>query len=122
VEYAILTNIMSEQTFGLHTQNHMKHKGLSKNHNLRDHMTDLELILTMLGETSTKEIAIQRDAQGFTPNARAATDGGTIAGNARRQIEAQTGKKVVSRQNFLGTNKRTADPMMLTAKNGTHAP
>lgn len=115
-EYAMLTNIISEQTFGMHTRRHMMHKGLAKHHNLRDHMTDLELILTMLGETSTKEIAQQRDAQGFYSNSRAATDGGAIAGSARKQIEHQTGRKVASTSNFLGSNKRAADPQHLTRK------
>ena len=115
-QFAMLTNIMAQETFGLHTQNHMKHKGLSKSHNLRDHMTDLELILTMLGETSTKEIAVQRDARGFYQNAGAARDGGVIAGSARKSIEKQLGKKVVSSQNFLGTEKRVADPTLLTTK------
>ena len=91
-------------------------KGLGKQHKLRDHMTDLELILTMLGETSTKEIAKRRDAQGFYPNARAATDGGAIAGSARRQIETQTKQRVVSSQNFLSDAKRVADPHQLTMK------
>jgi DNA-damage-inducible protein D len=111
----MLTNIISERTFGMHTKNHSKLKGL-KSQNLRDHMTDMELILTMLAETSTKEIALQRDAQGFHENSRAATDGGGIAGSARKQIEQQTGKKVVSPQNFLGAASRTADPHLLTQK------
>ena len=116
VEYAMLTNIISQETFGVHTAGHMRIKGLAKKHRLRDHMTDLELILTMLGETSTKEIAKQRDVQGFYPNARAATDGGAIAGSARKQIEHQTGQRVVSAQNFLGDSKRVADPQQLTMK------
>ena len=94
----------------------MRHKGLAKHHNLRDHMTDLELILTMLGETSTKEIAKQRDAQGLYQNHEAATAGGSIAGTARKQIEKETGQKVVSQQNFLGKSKRVADPLELTKK------
>lgn len=57
-DYAILTNVISQATFSMHAQNHMRHKGLGKNHNLKDHMTDLELILTMLGETTTKTIAV----------------------------------------------------------------
>jgi hypothetical protein len=118
VEYATLTNIISERTFGMHTERHKKLKGL-KAQNLRDHMTDLELILTMLGETSTKEIAQQRDAQGFYENSRAAADGGGIAGGARKQIEAQTGRKVVSSQNFLGRAQRTADPQRLTKGGGS---
>lgn len=116
VEYAMLTNTISQATFGMHTVNHGKVKGLSKSHNLRDHMTDLELVLTMLAETSTKEIAVQRDAQGLVENYRAAHDGGSIAGAARKQIETQTGQKVVSSQNFLGAAKRTADPELLTQK------
>ena len=115
IEYAMLTNIISETTFGVHTKRHMEIKGL-RSQNLRDHMTDLELILTMLGETSTREIAVQKDAQGFYENHKAATAGGSIAGSARKQIEAQTGKKVVSSSNFLGQNKRAADPQLLTMK------
>lgn len=116
VEYATLTNIISERTFGMHTERHKKHKALAKHHNLRDHMSDLELILTMLGESSTKEIARQRDANGLYENSHAAAAGGTIAGSARVQLEAQTGQKVVSRQNFLGQNKRSSDPARLTTK------
>lgn len=113
-EYAILTNIISERTFGMHTNNHKKVKGLSTRNNLRDHMTDLELILTMLGETSTKEIARRRDAQGFDENERAASAGGSIAGQARKQIENETGERVVSNKNFLGQNQRVADPQRLS--------
>lgn len=116
VEYAMLTNVISEETFGTHTEGHKRVKGLGKSHNLRDHMTDLELILTMLGESSTKEIARERDAQGFYPNHKAAKAGGAIAGSARAQIEQQTGKKVVSSQNFLGSSQRKADPQLLTKK------
>lgn len=116
MEYAMLTNEISQQTFGVHTENHKKVKGLAKRHNLRDHMTDLELILTMLGETSTKEIARRRDAQGFYQNHRAASAGGAIAGTARKQIESETGRKVVTSENFLGENKRIADPQRLTLK------
>ena len=64
-------------------------------------MTDLELIFTMLGEAATTEIARNKDAQGFVPNKRAAQEGGTVAGNARRQLEAKSGRKVVTRQNYL---------------------
>jgi DNA-damage-inducible protein D len=116
MEYATLTNIISERTFGMHAETHKKFKGIAKQHNLRDHMTDLELILTMLGETSTKEIARQRDAQGFYENSKAATAGGSIAGGARKQIENEAGRKVVSKTNFLGSNKRVADPQRLTLK------
>jgi len=78
-------------------------------------MTDLELILTMLGETSTKEIAKQRDTQGFYQNTQAASAGGRIAGNARKNLEHETGRKVVSPSNFLGAAKRTRDPQAITA-------
>lgn len=114
-EYGMLTNIMSQETFGMHTERHKRLKGL-RGQNLRDHMTDMELILTMLAETSTKEITQQRDARGLHANSRAARDGGQIAGNARKQIEHQTGMKVVSSQNFLGSASRTADPQKLTKK------
>jgi hypothetical protein len=68
-------------------------------------MTDMELILTMLSESSTEEIAVKRDAQGLYENAQAAKAGGDIAGSARKQIEAQTGRKVISNHNFLGEQK-----------------
>ena len=70
--------------------------------NLRDHMTDLELIFTMLGEAGTTEIARKRDAQGLDPNRSAARQGGTVAGNARRELEAKTGAPVLSKTNYLG--------------------
>ena len=100
-DYAMLSNIISENTFGVGVERHKGLKGL-KSQNLRDHMTDMELILTMLGETSTKEIAVKRDAQGLYDNAQAARAGGNIAGSTRKQIEEQTGQKVVSSNNFLG--------------------
>lgn len=115
-EYAVLTNVISQETFSMHTERHKRHKGLRKTHNLRDHMTDLELILTMLGETSTKTIAVQRDARGFYQNYSVAKTGGGIAGQARRQIEHETGQRVVSKSNFLGSKSRTADPALLTRK------
>lgn len=68
---------------------------------LRDHMTDLELIFTMLGEASTTEIARRKDAQGFDDNRKAAKAGGAVAGNARKDMEAKSGKPVVSKANQL---------------------
>lgn len=115
-EYASLTDVISRQTFGMPVERHKSLKALTKRHNLRDHMTDLELILTMLGETSTKEIAVQRNALGFAENFHAAKAGGAIAGGARRQIEEQTGRAVASSQNFLGNASRVADPEQLTLK------
>ena len=73
-------------------------------------MTDLELIFTMLGEAATTEIARNRDAQGFDPNKEAAHDGGTIAGNARRQLEHKSGKKVVTGRNYLTNKPRRSLP------------
>ena len=70
--------------------------------NLRDHMTDLELIFTMLGEASTTEIARRKDAQGFDDNRDAAEQGGAVAGNARKDLETKSGKPVLSRANYLG--------------------
>ena len=104
-EYAILTAEISEATFGVKPSEHKILKQLKKE-NLRDHMTDLELIFSMLGEASTTEIATQRDAQGFDENKQAAKMGGTIAGNARKELEVKSGKKVVSSSNFLAQEKR----------------
>ncbi len=103
-EYAILTNEISKATFGVSIKNHKEIKGLDpkfKNQNLRDHMTDLELIFTMLGEASTTEIARSKDAQGFNENMNAARKGGGIAGNARQELEYESGRKVVSSENYL---------------------
>lgn len=81
-EYAILTAEISEAAFGVKPSEHKKLKNLKKE-NLRDHMSDLELIFNMLGEASTTEISVQKDAQGFNQNKEAAKAGGKIAGNAR---------------------------------------
>ena len=98
-EYEILTAEISKATFGMTPSAYKKHKGL-KRENLRDHMTDLELIFSMLGEASTKEIAINKDAQGFVENKQAAFEGGAVAGNARKELERKSGKKVISRENY----------------------
>ena len=100
-EYAKLTNVIQEATFGLGVRNHKDLKRLRKHHNLRDHMSDMELIFTMLGEKSTKDIAVATDANGFMPNREAATQGGKISGDARLALEKKTGKRVVSSNNFL---------------------
>lgn len=101
-EYAILTAEISKATFGMVPSQYREHKGLTKpGDNLRDHMTDLELIFTMLGEASTTEIARQRDAQGFAENKTAAVEGGSVAGSARRDLEQRTGRSVVSTENYL---------------------
>lgn len=105
-EYAILTAEISKATFGLTPTEYKTAKALEQPDNLRDHMTDLELIFTMLGEASTTEIARTQDAQGFAENKKAARAGGTVAGNARRELEQRTGEKVVSRQNFKELTER----------------
>ncbi|HJQ09276.1 MAG TPA: Bro-N domain-containing protein [Candidatus Saccharimonadales bacterium] len=99
-EYAILTNEIAKATFGITPSEHKKAKKL-KRENLRDHMTDMELIFTMLGEASTTEITRVEDKQGFHENKDAARRGGMVAGNARKQLEAETGGPVVSSKNYL---------------------
>ncbi len=101
MEYAILTAEISKATFGIVPSDYKKLKGLSKaNENLRDHMTDLELIFVMLGEASTTEIAKNKNTQGFVQNEQAAKAGGNVAGKARRDLEKKSGKKIVTTQNF----------------------
>jgi len=100
-EFAILTAEISQATFGMTPAQYKEFKALSNpKDNLRDHMTDLELIFTMLGEASTTEIAKQRDAQGFPQNKQAAQAGGSVAGNARRDLESHSGKNITTKQNF----------------------
>ncbi|MBU0769291.1 MAG: phage antirepressor protein, partial [Proteobacteria bacterium] len=106
-EYEILTAEISKATFGMTPAAYKKHKGL-KRENLRDHMTDLELIFSMLGEASTKEIAVNKNAQGFVENKQAAFEGGAVAGNARNELERKSGKRVISKENYkkLPQNKK----------------
>jgi hypothetical protein len=99
-EYAILTAEISKAAFGLTPAEYAEFKKL-KRENLRDHMTDLELIFSMLGEAATTEIARNRDAQGFPQNRQAAHTGGKVAGNARRELEKKSGRKVVTSENYL---------------------
>lgn len=105
IEYAILTAEISKATFGLTPKEYKEVKGL-KSQNLRDHMTDLELIFSMLGEASTKEITVNTNTQGFIENQQAARAGGKIAGDARKQLEIQSGKSVILSDNYLPENKR----------------
>lgn len=116
-EYGLLTNIISHRTFGgVDPNGHKRVKGLGKNHNLRDHFTDLELIFIMLGERSTQEVAQVRNAQGLGPNKAAAVAGGSIAGRAREDLERETNQRVVSATNFLKGGQRQLDPERLTKK------
>lgn len=99
-EYAILTAEISKAAFGMTPTEYKAFKGLERE-NLRDHMTDLELIFSMLGEAATTEIARKQDAQGFTENKVAARKGGGIAGEAREKLEIETGENVFNAENFL---------------------
>ncbi len=106
-DYAILTSEISKAAFGLTPTEYKDLKGL-KSQNLRDHMNDLELLFSMLGEASTTEIVKTKNPVGFTQNKKAAKEGGAIAGNARKALELQTGKKVITTKNYLpeGKNKK----------------
>jgi hypothetical protein len=97
-EYAILTDEITKAWSGLTTKEYKNHKGLKKE-NLRDNMTNLELVLNMLAEATTTEISKEKEPQTFEESRKIANDGGTIAGNARKEIEEKTGKKLVTRQN-----------------------
>ncbi|MBU0694834.1 MAG: Bro-N domain-containing protein [Candidatus Omnitrophica bacterium] len=99
-EYEILTAEISKATFGMTPSQYKKFKGL-KRENLRDHMEDLELILTMLGEATTTKITKDRNSKGFVPLKQDAKEGGEVAGSTRKDIEKRTGKRVSSRTNFL---------------------
>jgi len=103
-QYASLTNEIMEGTFGLKAEDYKKLKGLDRE-NLRDHMDDMELILTMLGEATTTRLAQVRDSKGFMPLKKDASDGGSVAGDAKDQIEKLTGIKVASPKNFLNQKK-----------------
>ncbi len=106
IEFALLTDAMSVESFGIKTSQHKTLKKLSKHHKLRDNMTGLELLFTSLAEQSTARIAKSRDAQGFYPNQAAAKSGGKIAGDARRNLEQELGESVVSSQNYLTDKQR----------------
>jgi len=102
--YAILTNEISKATFGVPIKEHKQIKGLDpkfKNQNLRDHMTDLELIFSMLGEKVTTEVTKNNDSKGFVECKDAAKRGGRVAGKARVEAEKEIGRKVVSGDNYL---------------------
>jgi len=99
-DYAILSMEISKATFGIKPADHKKFKKL-KRENLRDHMTDLELIFSMLGEKSTTEITRSKGSREFWGLRSDAVEGGKIAGDARKKLELKTGKRVVSKQNYL---------------------
>lgn len=103
-EFALLTNIIHQEWTGLKVKDHKNLKGL-KSQNLRDHMTEAELIFTALAELSTRQIAETDEAEGLNENAKAGKKGGKIAKDARLALEQKTGKKVVTGENFLPSSK-----------------
>lgn len=103
-EFAYLTNLIHQEWTGVTVKKHKELKGL-KSQNLRDHMSEAELIFTALAELSTRQIAETEQAKGVEENAKAGKKGGAIAKNARKQLEAKTGKNVVTGENFLPPKK-----------------
>lgn len=107
-EYAILTNEISKAWSGMTTREYKDFKGLKKE-NLRDNMSTTELILNMLAETATKDIAEATNPQGLDENKKAAQDGGSIAGDARKSIEARTRKPVITSKNAIDLGRLISD-------------
>jgi len=108
-EYAILTAEISRATFGMTPAEYKAFKSLTQPaDNLRDHMNDLELIFSMLGEASTTEIARNKDAQGYVENRNAALKGGAVAGSARRDLEKKSGKRIASKENYRQLHEAVA--------------
>ncbi len=112
LEYAILTNEIMQGAFDLKVDAYKQVKGLERE-NLRDHMTDIELILTMLAEATTTKLHKDRGSKGRVPLTKDAQDGGAVAGRTRKDIETQTGTPVISPENFKvlegGRTKRLKD-------------
>ena len=109
-EYAILTNLIHQEWAGLSVAEHKEAKGLTS-HNLRDHMSEAELIFTALAELSTRQIAERQQATGMAENVTAAKAGGRIAKNARQQLEDQTGQSVVTGANYLPPSSAKPAPL-----------
>ena len=107
-EYAILTNEISKAWSGMTTREYKDFKGLKKE-NLRDNMSTTELILNMLAETATKDIAEATNPQGLDENKQVAKDGGSIAGDARKSIEVRTGKPVITPKNAIDLGRLISD-------------
>jgi prophage antirepressor-like protein len=106
VEYAILTNEIMQGTFDMKVDDYKKHKNLSIQHNLRDHMGDIELILTMLAEATTTKLSVDRDSKGFNKLHTDAKEGGEIVGKTRKEIETRSGKKIATQKNFLNIKNK----------------
>ncbi|MHB8903929.1 MAG: BRO-N domain-containing protein [Patescibacteria group bacterium] len=105
-DFAILTNEIYRGTFEMDAKEIKKFKSLDNPDNPRDHMNELELILTMLGETTTTEITDVRNSKGLPELAQDAKEGGQVAGNTRKEIEQKTGKKIMTKKNFLNNQKK----------------
>ena len=114
-DYSFLTATIAKGTFGITPSEHSQLKGLEKQ-NLRDHMTNLELIFSMLGEESTRMIAEKDNAQGLKENYDAAVEGGEITGKHREQLETRTGQKVVSADNFLNLKEAQKSSLLENPK------
>lgn len=114
--FAILTDEIAIATFGKSIKEHKEIKGLDprfENENLRDNMTDLELIFSMLGEKATTEITKAKDSKGYGKCLTSAIEGGTIAGNARRELEKKTGKPVVSNENYIHLTDKNKEKKLI---------
>ena len=106
-DFAILTNEISKATFGKTVEEYKEFKDLTKkNKNLRDHMNDWELILTMIGEKATTDITVAKDSQGMKECTDSAQEGGKIAGNTRKELEQKIGKSLVSSENYLHLSEK----------------
>ncbi|MFH1332964.1 MAG: Bro-N domain-containing protein [archaeon] len=116
-EFAILTNEITKTAFGKTVQEYKEHKELKrKNQNLRDHMTDWELILNMVAEKATTDITKARDSKGLEECKESAIEGGQIARNTREEIENKTGKPIVSKDNFLHLTEKKAKKQLTNKK------
>ena len=115
-EYAILINEISKAWSGMTTREYKDFKGLKKE-NLRDNMSTTELILNMLAETATKDIAEAKNPQGLEENKHVAQDGGSIAGDARKSIEARTGKPVITSKNAIDLGRLIGDVVKVNKSN-----
>lgn len=116
LDFAILTNEIYQGTFEMNAQEIKDFKNLAKQDNARDHMNELELILTMLGEATTTELSRGRNSRGFSSLQKDAKDGGNVAGNARKDIENKTGKKVATSENFLEDKEKESKNILLNKK------
>ncbi|HEY9207113.1 MAG TPA: Bro-N domain-containing protein [Candidatus Methanoperedens sp.] len=117
-DFAILTNEISKATFGKTVGEYKKFKSLERDsQNLRDHMTDWKLILTMVGEKATTDITISKDSQGLEECRDSAVDGGTIAKNTRKELEQKIGKTVISNENYLNVTGKKQRKLLHEGEN-----